>query len=199
MDVRDARDWPWRGFGNWRSSSAARRWRPCSPRPSLSSARWTPCPSFSACGEDWGQRWWPGSGMSSYFLWPVFFFFCLEGHRKCCFVIYLPTKQKEKEFKNAGMSNVVKCQLKAMSSSGRNRMTTCAPLTIFWKNCITETQICFHSTIRVHIIVEKYGLQKCLCSSLSIRFCSYVYISSLPLTFAFSSSVVAVTAPQDVS
>lgn len=74
MDVRDAHDWPWRGFGSWRSSSAARRWPPCSPRPWLSSARWTPCQSSSACGEDWGQRWWPGSGTSSYFLWPVLFF-----------------------------------------------------------------------------------------------------------------------------
>lgn len=92
MDVRDAHDWPWRGFGSWQSSSAARRWPPCSPRPWLSSARWTPCPSSSACGEDWGQRWWPGSGTSSYFLWPVFIFF---GRTQCCSVIYLSTKQEE--------------------------------------------------------------------------------------------------------
>lgn len=81
MDAGNVHNWPWRGFGSWRSSSAARRWPPCSPRPWPSSARWTPCPNSSACGEGWGQRSWPDSGTSSYFPWPVF----VERCRKCSF------------------------------------------------------------------------------------------------------------------
>lgn len=72
LEIHMPNDWPWRGFGSWRSSSAARRWRPCSPRPWPSSGHWTPCLSSSACGAGWGQRWWPGSRTSSYSLWSVF-------------------------------------------------------------------------------------------------------------------------------
>lgn len=67
----ELRDWPWKGFGSWRSASAALRWRPCSPQLWPSSGRWTLCPSSSACGAGWAQIWWPGLKMSSCFLWPA--------------------------------------------------------------------------------------------------------------------------------